>query len=62
MDRAFANAMILEALEHDPERVFEVIADVARSLAESGRYSAEEISAAVEELLQELERHQQPRH
>jgi hypothetical protein len=62
MDRAFANAIILEALEHDPERVKVTIAEVARSLAESGRYSAEEISAAVDELLRELEGHQQPRH
>jgi hypothetical protein len=62
MDRAFENAIILEVLEHDPERVKEAIANLARSLAESGRYSAEEISAAVDELLKELEGHQQPRH
>ena len=62
MDGAVANAIIREALEHDPERVKETIADVARSLAESGRYSAEEISAAVDELLQELEGYQKPRH
>jgi hypothetical protein len=62
MDRDFANAIILEALEYDPERVKKAIADVARSIAESGRYSAEEISAAVGELLQELEGHDQPRH
>jgi hypothetical protein len=59
MDRTFGNAIILEVLEHDPKRVKEAIANVARSLAKSGRYSAEEISAAVDELLQELEGHQQ---
>ena len=62
MDRGFENAIILEVLENDPERVKEAIANVARSLAESGRYSAEEISAAVDELLKELEGDQQPRH
>ena len=33
------------------------IADVVRSIAEGGRYSAEEGSSAIDELLQELDRH-----
>ena len=61
MDRASATAMIREILEHDPEHVFEVIADVVRSIAEGGRYSAEDVSSAIDELLQELDRHQQTR-
>jgi hypothetical protein len=48
MDRAFADAIILVALGRDPERVSDVIADVARSLIESGRYSDEEVNAAIE--------------
>ena len=62
MDRAAATTIILDVLKMDPERVFEMIANVVRSMAESGRYSAEEISVAIDELLQELESHQQPRH
>ena len=62
MDRASATAIIFEVLEIDPERVFDVIADVVCSMAEGGRYSGSEISAAIDELLQELEGHQQPRH
>jgi len=44
----------------DLEADREVIADVIRSLAE--RYSAEEISTALDQLLGELEAHDQPRH
>ena len=55
MDRAFANTIICEALSRDPEHVSKVVAKVARDLAESGRYSAEEVTAAVDELLQELD-------
>jgi methyl-accepting chemotaxis protein len=58
MDRASAIAIIREIIELAPERVFEVIADVVRSIAEGGRYSAEEVSSAIDELLQELDRHQ----
>ena len=50
MDRAFADAIILVALGRDPERVSDVIADVARSLIESGRYSDEEVNAAIRAL------------
>ena len=59
-ERAFANAVIVEGMKRNPERAREVIADVARSFAE--RYSAEEVSAAVDQLLGELEAHDQPRH
>jgi hypothetical protein len=55
MDRASAIAIIREIIELDPERVFEVIADVVRSIAEGGRYSTEDISSAIDELLQELD-------
>ena len=51
MDRAFADA--LAALWRDPELVGEIIAREASRLAESSGYSAEEISAAVYELLEE---------
>jgi len=61
MGRASAIAIIREIIELDPERVFDVIADVVRSIAEGGRYSAEDISSAIDELLQELDRHQQTR-
>ena len=61
-ERAFANAVIVEGMKRDPERAREVIADVAHTFAESGRYSAEEVSAAIDELLGELEAHGQPRH
>jgi hypothetical protein len=39
MDRASATAIILEVLEVEPERVFEVIANVVCSMADAGRYS-----------------------
>jgi len=48
-ERAFANAVIVEGMKRNPERAREVIADVARSFAE--RYSADEVSAAVDQLL-----------
>lgn len=35
----------------DPESVFEVIADVVRSTAEGGRYSAEHVNSAIDTLL-----------
>jgi hypothetical protein len=44
-----------------PERVSEVIADVAGQLQAKG-YSAEEIGAAIDELVDELNGHGQPRH
>ena len=59
-ERAFANAIIVDGMKRNPERAREVIADVVRSLAE--RYSAEEVSAALNQLLGELEAHDQPRH
>jgi hypothetical protein len=61
MDRALATAIIHEVLQMDPERVFEVIANVVCSMAEGGRYSGGEISAAIDELLQELDWHQRTR-
>jgi hypothetical protein len=61
MDRAFANAVILEALARNPERVCEVIADVALAMEAKG-HSAEEIDAAVAELLDELVGCKHPRH
>jgi hypothetical protein len=61
MDRAFANAVILEALERDPERVAEVIANVARAMEAKG-HSEEEIEAAIDELPDELIGCDQPRH
>ena len=62
MDRTFADAIILDALSHDPERVRDAVAKVAREFVESGRYSAEEVTAAVDELRDELEGHLQPLH
>ena len=61
-ERAFANAIIAGGLKRNPEGVYERIAHVARSFTENGRYSAEEGSAAVDQLLNELEAHGQPRH
>jgi hypothetical protein len=61
MDRAFADAVILAALERDPEHVSKVIAKVARSLIESGSYSDKEVRGAIEELQAELESHGKPR-
>jgi hypothetical protein len=61
-ERAFANAIIADGLKRNPERAREVIAQVTHTFAESGRYSAEEVSAAIDQLLGELEAHDQPRH
>ena len=59
-ERAFANAIIADGLKRNPARAREVIAQVTRSFTK--RYSAEEVSAAIDELLGELETHGQPRH
>jgi hypothetical protein len=61
MDRDFANAVINFALSRDPERVAEVITEVASQLQAKG-YSAEEIAAAIDELVDELNGQGQPRH
>ena len=61
MDRDFANAVIKFALWRDPVHVCEVIADVNRELEAKG-YSAEDIAAALDELLDELEGRGQTRH
>jgi hypothetical protein len=61
MDRDFANAVINFALWRDPERVCDVIADVADQLKANG-YSAEEIEVAIDELVDELNGERQPRH
>jgi hypothetical protein len=61
MDRDFANAVINFALWRDPERVCDVIADVAGQLQAKG-YSVEEIAAALDELVDELNGQGQPHH
>jgi len=61
MDRDFADAIISFSQWRDPEPVSEVIANVDRELRAKG-YSAEEIAAAVDELLDELNGKGQPRH
>jgi SOS response regulatory protein OraA/RecX len=61
MDRDFANAVIQFAVWRDPARVCEVIAEVNRALQAKG-YSAEDIAAALDELLDELEGCGQTRH
>jgi|tagenome__1003787_1003787.scaffolds.fasta_scaffold19980530_2 hypothetical protein len=59
-ERAMANAVIVDSLKRDPERVYQVLATVARSFAD--RYSAAEVSAAIDEFLGELEALDRPRH
>jgi hypothetical protein len=61
MDPDFAAAIIEFALWNDPERVFEVIANVTRELRAKG-YPAEDIAAAIDELLDELDASDQTRH
>jgi hypothetical protein len=51
----------ISPLWRDPERVAEVIANVSCQLEAKG-YSAQEIAAAIDELLDELNGHGQPRH
>jgi hypothetical protein len=60
MDRALADALV--ALWRDPEHLSEAIANEARKLAECSAYSAEEITAAVYELLGDLEGRGKLRH
>ena len=62
MDRIFVDAIILDALRRDPERLRDAVAKVARDFVESGSYSPEEVTAAVDELRDELEGHLQPLH
>jgi hypothetical protein len=50
--RAHANSIILAALEQDPERVSRAMARALESL--EGRYSRDELEAALEELVNEL--------
>ena len=46
-DQSFAeNAIILEALERDPDHVLRVLAQIAERLKADGRYTAEEVEAA----------------
>jgi len=61
MDRAFADVIIHCPLWRDPARVCEVIADVACDLQAKG-FSAQEIGAAIDELMDELEGRDQARH
>ena len=48
------NAIILEALERDPDRVFRVLAEIAERLKVDGRYTAQEVEAAAMYLCREL--------
>jgi hypothetical protein len=50
--RALANTIILAALEQDPERASRAMARALETL--EGRYSRDELEAALEELLNEL--------
>jgi hypothetical protein len=61
MDRAFTDVIIHFALWRDPVRVCEVIADVACGLLARG-FSAQEIAAAIDALVDELEGCDQTRH
>ena len=48
-DQSFAeNAIILDALERDPDHVFRVLAQIAERLKVDGRYTAEEVEAAAQ--------------
>ena len=48
------NAIILEALERDPDHVFRVLAEIAEQLKADGRYTAQEVEAAAMYLCREL--------
>jgi hypothetical protein len=61
MDRDFADAMIHFALWRDPAWVAAALADVTCQLKAEG-YSAREIAAAIDELLDELDSSGQTRH
>jgi len=61
MDRAFADAIVRLGLWRDPVRVCEVIAETISELQAQG-YSAEEVVAAVAELIDGLEGCDQTRH
>ena len=61
MHRAFADAIIREALEANPDHLRGVMEKVARSLQERG-CSTEEIEAAMNALLDELEAPREPAH
>jgi len=60
MDRDFADAIIHFALWRDPARVAAALADVTCRLKAEG-YSAREIAAAIDELLDELDSNGQTR-
>jgi len=62
MNRGLADAIISEAAACNRNRLDDAIARVARSLEESGRYSAEEIRAAVREVLAEVNQDREPGH
>ena len=54
-DQSFAEyAIILEALERDPDHVLRVLAEIAERLKADGRYTAEEVEAAAMYLCREL--------
>ena len=61
VERAFANAVIVERMKRNPERAREVLAHVARSVAESGRYSAEAVNAALTSFWASWKRMARPR-
>ncbi len=52
--REAAEAVILEAMRHNPERVLQVIGEVIDELEAECGYSMEEIAAAVEHVMDEL--------
>jgi len=54
MLRAFADAVISEAIQRDPNHVVQVILQVLDRFQAEGRYSAQELEAAVEVLLDDL--------
>jgi hypothetical protein len=61
-NRELADAIISQAAACDRDRLDDAITKVARSLEESGRYSAEEIRAAISEVLDEVNQDREPRH
>jgi len=61
-NRASADAIISQAAACDRDRLDAAITKVARSLEESGAYSAEEIRAAIREVLDKVNQDRVPRY
>jgi len=57
-----ANLIISQAAACSPDRLHDAIRKVARSFEESGRYSADQIKAAIIQILKENNQEQEPRH